>query len=91
MKLVYPESIAETPLYPGLRAKNFKKNSLNGFGDRHNAYPHSMTVFKDHLYVGTTRSNLHMRGIGRGAPDLPSPAEPDHQCDPGLARERGRG
>ncbi len=44
----------------GLTARNFRKISKNGFGDPLNAYPHSMLWFKDHLYVGTTRANLHL-------------------------------
>ncbi|HEB51400.1 MAG TPA: class I SAM-dependent methyltransferase [Desulfobulbus sp.] len=50
---------------PGLTAKNFRKIAENGFGDRNNAYPHSMCQFGEHLYVGTTRDNLHMRGVGQ--------------------------
>jgi len=45
---------------PGLTMRNFRKISCNGFGDPLNAYPHSMSWFKDHLYVGTTRANLHL-------------------------------
>jgi len=43
-----------------LTARNFRKISQNGFGDQLNAYPHSMMWFKNHLYVGTTRANLHL-------------------------------
>ena len=50
---------------PGFTARNFRKISPNGFGDLHNAYPHSMTWFHDHLFVGTTRDNLAMRGVGQ--------------------------
>jgi hypothetical protein len=39
---------------------DFRQICENGFGDRHNSYAHSMIWFKDHLYVGTTRSNLCM-------------------------------
>ena len=42
----------------GLNAANFRKIAPNGFGDRHNSYPHAMTWFGDHLYVTTTRDNL---------------------------------
>jgi SAM-dependent methyltransferase len=42
----------------GLTAANFRMVALRGFGDGHNAYPHSMTWFRDHLYVSTTRDNL---------------------------------
>jgi SAM-dependent methyltransferase len=45
---------------PGLRERNFKKISVNGFGDGLNAYPHAMIWFKDRLYVATTRANLHL-------------------------------
>lgn len=55
---VAPESGA-----PGLSAGNFRKIAVNGFNDPYNAYPHSMTWFKDHLYVGTTRANLANRGV----------------------------
>ncbi len=42
---------------PGLRFENFRKICENGFGDGHNCYAYSMAWFKDHLYVGTSRSN----------------------------------
>ena len=42
----------------GLKEKDFHRIAKNGFGDRHNAYPHSMVWFNDYLYVGTTRSVL---------------------------------
>ena len=42
----------------GLAPKNFRRIARNGFGDALNSYPHSMTWFRDRLYVGTTRSNL---------------------------------
>ncbi len=44
---------------PGLRRHHFRKMCQNGFGDQYNSYAHSMTWFHDHLYVGTTRANLH--------------------------------
>jgi ubiquinone/menaquinone biosynthesis C-methylase UbiE len=60
---------AKDPLHaqarPGLVAKNFRRISINGFGDPYNAYPHSMTWFQDHLYVGTTRATLAYRGRQR--------------------------
>ena len=43
---------------PGLRCSDFTKISENGFGDRNNAYAHTMAWFKGCLFVGTTRSNL---------------------------------
>ncbi|MGB5769748.1 MAG: hypothetical protein WBM32_07750, partial [Crocosphaera sp.] len=45
---------------PGLNLNNFQKICQNGFGDGNNAYPHSMAWFRKHLYVGTTRANLHL-------------------------------
>jgi SAM-dependent methyltransferase len=50
-------------ILPGLTVRSFKKISPNGFGDLHNAYPHSMVWHKEHLYVGTTRDNLVLRGV----------------------------
>ena len=43
---------------PGLKFADFSQISENGFGDGHNSYAHSMVWFKNHLYAGTTRSNL---------------------------------
>lgn len=43
---------------PGLPARSFRRIARNGFGDPLNSYPHSMTWYRDRLYVGTTRSNL---------------------------------
>jgi hypothetical protein len=43
---------------PGLKREHFRQIAPNGFGDGHNAYAHSMAMFKGRLYVGTTRSNL---------------------------------
>ena len=42
----------------GLKFPNFSKICENGFGDGHNTHAHSMAWFKDHLFVGTTRSLL---------------------------------
>jgi ubiquinone/menaquinone biosynthesis C-methylase UbiE len=44
----------------GLTASDFCQIAKNGFGDRYNAYPHSMAWFRDHLYVGTSRNNFVM-------------------------------
>jgi hypothetical protein len=52
----------------GLSLVNFRKICENGFGDRHNAYAHSMAWFQDHLYVGTTRANLSL--IRKSQPHL---------------------
>lgn len=46
----------------GLTASDFRKISVNGFGDSYNAYPHSMAWFRNRLYVGTTRACLAYRG-----------------------------
>ena len=43
---------------PGLKFADFSQISENGFGDGHNSYAHSMAWFNNHLYAGTTRSNL---------------------------------
>ena len=45
---------------PGLREKDFRKICANGFGDGYNAYAYSMAWFDDHVYVGTSRANLHL-------------------------------
>src|SRR5215472_6748368 len=47
----------------GLLPTDFRKVSLNGFGDPANAYAHSMCWFQDHIYVGTTRANLANRAL----------------------------
>jgi hypothetical protein len=44
----------------GLKFENFRKVCENGLGDGHNSYAHSMAWFRDHLYVGITRSNMCM-------------------------------
>jgi len=46
-----------------LTRADFRKVAANGFGDTGNAYAHSMTWFRDHLYVGTTRANLANRAL----------------------------
>lgn len=55
----YKRPFEPTP-NPGLRFGDFNQICENGFGDGHNSYAHSMIWFKDHLYVGTTRSNFCM-------------------------------
>ncbi len=42
----------------GLAFEDFRRIGTNGVGDPLNAYCHSMEWFRDHLYIGTTRSNL---------------------------------
>lgn len=49
----------------GLTSAQFLKVACNGFGDSYNCYPHAMTWFNEHLYIGTTRANLHYRGRWR--------------------------
>lgn len=46
----------------GLNLRDFRKICKNGFGDGNNGYAHSMAWFRRHLYVGTTRANLHLIG-----------------------------
>ena len=43
---------------PSLKFADISQISENGFGDGHNSYAHSMAWFNNHLYAGTTRSNL---------------------------------
>ncbi len=56
------EALAAFPGHPQaavpLRSPNFTRIAAQGFGDPHNAYAHTMAWFDNHLYVGTTRSNL---------------------------------
>jgi ubiquinone/menaquinone biosynthesis C-methylase UbiE len=54
----------------GLQATDFRQIAANGFGDKLNAYAHSMAWFQDHLYVGTTRANLCMVK-SNNPPELP--------------------
>jgi SAM-dependent methyltransferase len=49
----------------GLKSADFRKVSPNGLGEGYNAYPHAMTWFQDHLYVGVTRAALVVRGRER--------------------------
>jgi hypothetical protein len=44
----------------GLSLRDFRCIASQGFGDQLNAYPHAAAWFKDHLIIGTTRSNLCM-------------------------------
>jgi hypothetical protein len=55
---------------PGLKFEDFCKICENGFGDGHNSFAHSMAWFKNHLYVGTTRSNFCMIQIQKYFKDL---------------------
>ncbi len=67
MKTKMSYSVSRLPELPGLKALNFRRIAKNGFGDPGNTYPHSMTWFKDHLYVGTTRYNLSIHGVALAA------------------------
>ena len=49
----------------GLSRSDFRQVSANGFGDQHNAYPHSMELFDGKLFVGTSRSNLCMLRVSK--------------------------
>ena len=50
---------------PGLGIDQFRCIARNGFGDKLNAYPHSMAWFENRLFVGTTRSNLCMFKVSK--------------------------
>lgn len=62
---IYGGSIAG--LYPtrGLARADFQRIAQNGFGDPHNAYPHSMELFENKLFVGTSRSNMCMLRVSK--------------------------
>ncbi len=49
----------------GLAKQMFRCIAKNGFGDKLNAYPHSMAWFNGRLMVGTTRSNLCMFKVSK--------------------------
>ena len=49
----------------GLAHTDFRQVAKNGFGDQHNAYPHSMELFDGKLYVGTSRSNMCMLRVSK--------------------------
>ena len=49
----------------GLAYTDFRQVAKNGFGDQHNAYPHSMELFDGKLYVGTSRSNMCMLRVSK--------------------------
>jgi len=58
----HEQALAASPGHPQaaapLRFPDFTRVAAQGFGDPHNAYAHTMAWFDNHLYVGTTRSNL---------------------------------
>jgi hypothetical protein len=49
----------------GLAHADFRQIAKNGFGDQHNAYPHSMALYQGKLLVGTSRSNLCMLRVSK--------------------------
>ena len=49
----------------GLAYSDFRQVAKNGFGDQHNAYPHSMELYDGKLFVGTCRSNLCMLRVSK--------------------------
>ena len=50
---------------PGLSRTDFRQLGANGLGDPLNAYPHSMEVFRNKLWIGTTRANLCMFKVSK--------------------------
>ncbi len=56
-----------TSIWPtrGLGHQDFQQIAKNGFGDQHNAYPHSMELFGGKLFVGTSRSNMCMLRVSK--------------------------
>ena len=56
---------------PGFNLNDFRRICDNGFGDGHNSFAHSMTWYKDYIYVGTTRSNFQMVKIQTTFQKLP--------------------
>jgi hypothetical protein len=76
----------------GLSGSDFRRICPNGLGDGHNSFPHSVSWYRDHLYVGTTRSNFQMLKIQTTFKNLPVKLWPvegpnDHE---GLYRELDR-
>lgn len=63
-----------------LRRSDFVRVAAAGFTDPLNAYPHSMSWFRDQLYVGTTRANLALIRMSNNPPQLrvwPTPTPTD--------------
>jgi ubiquinone/menaquinone biosynthesis C-methylase UbiE len=50
--------------------EDFTCIARNGFGDPYNGISHSMAYFQDHIYVGTSRCNLHMIGVNKTRPSM---------------------
>lgn len=72
----------ETPAR-ALSAEDFHVWSPQGFGDRQNAWAWSMLWWKDHLYVGLSRSIMcvNFRMFNIGFPFIPyPPKDPDLEC-----------
>ena len=76
----------------GLTRSDFHRICENGFGDGHNSFAHSLAWFKDHIYIGTTRSNFQMIKIQTTFQELPLPLWPVEGPDDaeGLYRELDR-
>ena len=55
----------------GLTREDFQPLTVSGWGDGFNSYAHSMTWFKDRLYVGAARANLHLIRRRKPAPEWP--------------------
>ncbi len=70
---------------PGLDRDDFFRVCSNGFGDGHNSFPHSAAWYQDHLYIGTTRSNLHMMKVQITFQNLPVHIWPVDAPDDGDA------
>jgi hypothetical protein len=66
-----PERPFDPAPKPGLALRDFRRICANGFGDGHNAFPHSVAWYKGKLYVGTTRSNFQMLKIQKVFGSLP--------------------
>ncbi len=96
----YRESLADGPVVlragpgpePGLGREDFTRICVNGFGDGHNSFPHSIAWFGGRLLVGTTRSNFLMVKVHDTFKGLPVdlwPVEGPDDVD-GLYRELDR-
>jgi hypothetical protein len=72
----------------GLGRGQFRLACVNGFGDGHNSFAHSMAWFNGRLYVGTTRSNFQMLKVQHAFRNLPVYCWPVEGPDdtPGLYR-----
>ena len=84
--------LADPAPNPGLIRSDFRRICSNGFGDGHNSFAHSLAWFKDHIYIGTTRSNFQMIKIQTTFRELPLPIWPVEGPDDqeGLYQELDR-